>query len=83
MRICKASQAEIIINFEKIRTSKELHNLYENKLFQDKVLSSGEDYELILIGDEKKINSLNFEIIENKFPKQSITALPKHIPEQS
>ena len=62
MRICKASQVEIIINFEKIRTSKELQNLYENKLFQDKVLSSGEDYELILIGDEKKINSLKEKI---------------------
>ena len=58
MRICKASQVEIIINFEKIRTSKELNNLYKNKSFQDQVLSSGEDYELILIGDEKKINSL-------------------------
>ena len=62
MRICNASHVEIIINFEKIRTSKELHNLYENNLFQDKVLSSGEDYELILIGDEKKINSLKKKI---------------------
>ncbi|MEC7870937.1 MAG: thiamine-phosphate kinase, partial [Chloroflexota bacterium] len=33
MRICNASHVEIIINFEKIRTSKELHNLYENNLF--------------------------------------------------
>jgi len=60
-RISKASNVEIEVEFEKIPINQDLRKIYK-KNFNTKIASSGEDYELIIIGEKNKINTLSHEI---------------------
>ncbi|MEC9099439.1 MAG: AIR synthase-related protein, partial [Chloroflexota bacterium] len=60
-RICKASNVKIEIDFEKINYDQDLNNIF-NENIENKILSSGEEYELILIGPASKIKNLEDKI---------------------
>jgi len=61
LRISKASNVEIEVEFEKIPINQKLIKIYKDN-YHSKIASSGEDYELIIIGDENKINELSNKI---------------------
>ena len=52
-RICKVSKVKIEIDFEKINYDQDLKHI-SNENIENKILSSGEEYELILIGPASK-----------------------------
>ena len=60
-RICKASNVKIEIDFEKINYDPDLNNIFSENI-ENKILSSGEEYELILIGPASKIKNLEDKI---------------------
>tara|TARA_B100000686_G_scaffold308208_1_gene348987 strand:- start:1038 stop:2000 length:963 start_codon:yes stop_codon:yes gene_type:complete len=60
-RICKASNVKIEIDFEDINYDQDLDNMYKGNI-ENKILSSGEEYELILIGPTSKIKNLEGKI---------------------
>ena len=60
-RICKASNVKIEIDFEKINYDEDLNKIFCGNI-ENKILSSGEEYELILIGAASKIKNLEDKI---------------------
>ena len=58
LRICKSSNVEIEIELEKISSDENLKKLYKDN-FYSKIASSGEDYEIIIIGEKNKIKALS------------------------
>jgi len=60
-RICKSSNVRIEVEFEKINYDKFIEEYFSDN-FENKILTSGEEYELILIGPISKINSLKEKI---------------------
>lgn len=60
-RISKSSNVEIEVEFEKIKYDDSIKEYFGND-FEDKIITSGEEYELILIGPASKIKSLNEKI---------------------
>ena len=62
-RICKASKVKIEIDFEKINYDEDLNKIFCGNI-ENKILSSGEEYELILIGAASKIKNLEDKSIK-------------------
>ena len=60
-RICESSNVKIEIDFEKIKYDKSIEE-YFNSDYESKILTSGEEYELILVGPISKINVLKEKI---------------------
>ena len=60
-RICKSSTVKIEVEFEKIKYDKSIEKYFGND-FENKILTSGEEYELILIGPTSKIEVLKEKI---------------------
>ena len=61
LRICNASNVEIEVQLEKLSSNEALRKIYKDN-FYSTIASSGEDYELILIGEENKIKALNSQM---------------------
>ena len=57
-RICSASKVSIEIEVEKIPFDKKLKDLYTSNLYE-KIITSGEDYELLIIGSEEKLEKIH------------------------
>jgi len=60
-RICKSSTVKIEVEFEKIKYDKSIEKYFGND-FENKIINSGEEYELILIGPASKIEALKEKI---------------------
>ena len=59
-RISNSSKVSIEIDLDSIPFDKELNKLYKKDLFE-KLISSGEDYQLILIGDMESIKKMSIK----------------------
>ena len=57
-RICSASKVSIEIEVEKIPFDKKLKDLYTSNLYE-KIITSGEDYQLLIIGSEEKLEKIH------------------------